>query len=382
MKAYKKSILHFNMKYLSILLPSAPQFLLLFLLSIPSHAALTNKFIGIDPGHGGSDPGTSGPTGLTEKETALAISLATQKYLRRDGADVAMTRSTDTRISLTARTNYLNSNNVDRVVSVHLNSVGTPSVNRTMDFVYCGFCNSISGNVAEWVLNEVSSVTGLNKGPASSVLCPGRTDNNCAGKPGVGQANLHMVRETSMSAILSEIAFISNPAEENKLRNAAYIDTIGWAIYAGIAKHFGTTPLPKDNLGEGDAFEPDNNSSQATSIKQGSSQQHHSILPANDEDWMTFTLSETADVTIETSGASGDTVMFLYSSNLTLITQNDDADGTLFSLIKHRLPPGNYFIKIIELGQNHVIPDYSVSLTVTNRDTGAIMVPILDLLLQ
>ena len=77
---------------------------------------------------------------------------------------------------------------------------------------------------------------------------------------------------------------------------------------------------------QGDQYEPDNNSGQATTIYSGISQTH-SIIPATDEDWVSFILTDTSDLTIETSGTSGDTRMWLYNSNLTQIEYDDD-DGT------------------------------------------------------
>ena len=55
--------------------------------------------------------------------------------------------------------------------------------------------------------------------------------------------------------------------------------------------------------------------------------QTHSICPAGDEDWMTFTLTSDSEVTLTTSGPSGDTRMWLYDSSLVEI-EFDDNSGT------------------------------------------------------
>ncbi len=119
-----------------------------------------------------------------------------------------------------------------------------------------------------------------------------------------------------------------------------------------------------------DPFEPDDRSQQATSIISGNSQTH-SINPVGDEDWLTFTLADDSGVTIETSGSSGDTRMWLYDSGLNQVEYNDDGGTGYFSLINRvcnvdALPAGTYYIKIDEYGDNHRIDSYDISLTVAS----------------
>ena len=207
-----------------------------------AQATLRGVKIGIDPGHGGSDTGAVGPTGLKEADVNLSTAQAANNYFLGDGAIVFMTRMTDTTMSLTSRTDYFNSNNVDRAISIHHNA-SAPSANATMDFVYCGYCALTNGDLASRVIERVGVATGLPLGvPASTsdTLCASRSDWACE-IAGVGQANLAMVRQTSMPAILVEVSFITNPTEESRLRNSAYLDSNGRAIYLGTADHFGGT---------------------------------------------------------------------------------------------------------------------------------------------
>ncbi len=220
------------------------------LLSANNSKAQVPFRIGVDPGHGGTDSGAVGPTGLTEKEINLTTALALRKYLQADGATVFITRTTDATVSLTSRSNYFISNAVNRAISVHHNSGG--STNKTMDFVYCARCFTTAGNLASSVIQRVGSSAGLALGPAVStadVLCSGRSDWSC-GRDGVGQANLHMVREPELGAqipsILVEVSFISNSSEEARLKSGDYLDSNGWSIYAGVADHFGVAPKPRN----------------------------------------------------------------------------------------------------------------------------------------
>jgi N-acetylmuramoyl-L-alanine amidase len=77
----------------------------------------------IDPGHGGHDTGTIGPTGLREKDVVLDVGLRLKKLLERKvGCDVVMTRSDDTFIPLEERTAIANEKAADLFVSVHANA--------------------------------------------------------------------------------------------------------------------------------------------------------------------------------------------------------------------------------------------------------------------
>ncbi|WP_196332914.1 N-acetylmuramoyl-L-alanine amidase family protein, partial [Clostridioides difficile] len=81
------------------------------------------KTVMIDPGHGGSDTGTTGKPlgGIKEKDYTLNTSLATTEYLRSKGFNVIMTRDTDKTLSLGNRTALSNSLKPDLFTSIHYN---------------------------------------------------------------------------------------------------------------------------------------------------------------------------------------------------------------------------------------------------------------------
>src|SRR5207249_3920495 len=78
----------------------------------------------IDPGHGGHDTGTIGPTGLMEKDLCLDVALRLGKIIeqRLPGADVVYTRSDDTFVPLEERTSIANQAKADLFISIHANS--------------------------------------------------------------------------------------------------------------------------------------------------------------------------------------------------------------------------------------------------------------------
>ena len=81
----------------------------------------------IDPGHGGYDPGARDGSGrFAEKDLALAIAMLLARELKARGVSVAMTRETDTFLSLPERTRLADRDDADLFVSVHLNSSPNP----------------------------------------------------------------------------------------------------------------------------------------------------------------------------------------------------------------------------------------------------------------
>jgi len=156
------------------------------------------------------------------------------------------------------------------------------------------------------------------------------------------------------------------------LNHSDVTGAVMYAFYGGAVSGLeaddiaGIRALYSDNGGScDDLFESDNSSGQANSINDGD-QQAHSICPAGDEDWVKFTLAEESAVGIETSGPSGDTVMWLYDSGISQLEYNDDGGTGLFSLIDRTcgadaLPAGTYYVKIEEFGNATVISSYDVS---------------------
>src|SRR5262249_44309146 len=77
----------------------------------------------LDAGHGGHDPGATGPSGLTEKEVVLDVTKRVARMVEEDlGVKVALTRSTDVFVPLRDRTNFANKQRADLFVSVHANA--------------------------------------------------------------------------------------------------------------------------------------------------------------------------------------------------------------------------------------------------------------------
>ncbi len=200
-----------------------------------------SRVIVIDPGHGGSDPGAIGPTGLKEKDVTLAVSKKLAAYLC-DMADVHLTRWTDKELGpdvnsdLAARANLANSLKADLFISVHCNSAADPSAHGVETYALA------PGGEGEKIARLVQ---------ASLVETTNLADR------GVKFANYYVLRKTAMPAILVELAFISNPQEEAMLANPDFQDVCARAIAAGVKRFYGISTTSQEAVQVAEKWQED-----------------------------------------------------------------------------------------------------------------------------
>ncbi len=126
-------------------------------------------------------------------------------------------------------------------------------------------------------------------------------------------------------------------------------------------------PVPADR------YEPDDVWSNASSIAVGGMQVHTISSGGADVDWVTFHLNESADVILETSGVAGDTVMYLYDLvgvPSTVIAMDDDGGQGNWSKMTLNLTAGQYWIKIVESGQDDEINSYAIQVSFAGSGLG------------
>jgi N-acetylmuramoyl-L-alanine amidase len=154
----------------------------------------------LDPGHGGSDPGAVA-CGIREADVVLDVSRRLRPLLEASGARVAMTRTTDTFVGLSARAAFANSRGATGFVSQHSNSNrGTPATG-TETFVFTS-ASDRSRSLANGVQRAMLRAWGLRD-------------------RGVKSANFAVLRETNMPAILTELGFTNNcSVDARKLASA------------------------------------------------------------------------------------------------------------------------------------------------------------------
>ena len=94
------------------------------------------KKIILDAGHGGSDPGAVGPTGLKESDVAWKITCMVADILMRYGIEIIFTRVGDTKVSLDKRVQMANQSKADFFISIHINSATNPNATGTETYAY------------------------------------------------------------------------------------------------------------------------------------------------------------------------------------------------------------------------------------------------------
>lgn len=179
------------------------------------------KKIWIDAGHGGKDPGAAA-NGLQEKDIALAVSLAIKARLESayEEVQVLLSRNTDVFLELSDRTNKANAAGADLLISVHCNAGGGAGGFESFQYTNASAASRAFQNVLH---TEIMSA-----------LKPfGVTDR------GQKAANLHMVRESKMAAVLTENLFIDVATDAANLKRSEVIDAIVNGHVIGIAKYLG-----------------------------------------------------------------------------------------------------------------------------------------------
>ncbi len=116
-----------------------------------------------------------------------------------------------------------------------------------------------------------------------------------------------------------------------------------------------------------DGWEPNDASSSATPFTPGAPQ-WHDLCPIGDQDWMRFVVTQPSSAALETYASGGDTEMWLYDSSIDLIEYDDNGGVGSFSRIDrlcgpNQLSPGTYYVKIGDVGNDHLIDNYSLSVT-------------------
>ncbi|HHU70208.1 MAG TPA: AMIN domain-containing protein [Thermoanaerobacterales bacterium] len=182
-------------------------------------SSLAGRRIIIDPGHGGDDPGATSITGVHEKVLTLDTSKRLKALLERAGAEVYMTRESDTSIKGPVRVEVANKINGDALISIHYNSYTNPEINGT-EVLYCPDTTGKNKKLARLVQQEL-------------VKHLGSRDRGLRERP-----DLVLLRETSMPSVMVEVGYISNKDEEKKILNPEYRQQAAQAICNALVKYF------------------------------------------------------------------------------------------------------------------------------------------------
>jgi N-acetylmuramoyl-L-alanine amidase len=213
----------------------------------------------IDAGHGGHDTGTIGPTGLMEKDLCLDVALRLGKIIeqRLPGADVVYTRSDDTFVPLEERTNIANQAKADLFISIHANSSKDHAA-RGIETYYLNLKgsaeamevaareNASSQEGVHELQDLVMKIARTEKIDESKELAEDIQDSLAkrmqkTSKPvknrGVRKAPFVVLIGADMPSILTEISFLSNPADEQMLKKPEQRQKVAEGLYQGVASY-------------------------------------------------------------------------------------------------------------------------------------------------
>ena len=213
----------------------------------------------IDPGHGGHDTGTIGPTGFMEKDLCLDVALRLGKIIeqRLPGADVVYTRQDDTFIPLEERTKIANEAKADLFLSIHANSSDDHAA-RGVETYYLNMKgtpeamqvaareNAASDQSVHQLEELVAKIARGEKREESrefasevqdSLLRRVQRTSHDIKNRGVRRAPFVVLIGANMPSALTEISFLSNPSDEQLLKKPETRQRIAEGLYQGVAHY-------------------------------------------------------------------------------------------------------------------------------------------------
>ncbi|UYO34592.1 N-acetylmuramoyl-L-alanine amidase [Bacillus zhangzhouensis] len=178
--------------------------------------SLKGKTIVLDPGHGGKDSGTIGADGAFEKNITIKTANLLAGKLRASGANVYLTRSDDTFISLQSRVATSHYRNADAFISLHYDSFMDQSVRGSTAYYYHAAKDQ---HLASSVHSEVAKRSQI----------PDK---------GVKFGDYFVLRENKRPSLLYELGYLSNPQEEAIIYSASYQERVTEGMTEGLKQYF------------------------------------------------------------------------------------------------------------------------------------------------
>ena len=218
------------------------------------------RTIVLDPGHGGHDPGASGPVGLSEKTVTLDVALRLERRLKSHGYNVVLTRRQDMSVSLRKRVEDAQAHEADLFVSIHVNSVPVD----TLAFIETYYFSPRGDARAEALALRENVNAGYSVAQwQNSLEALGRTVRDEDSRRlathvqnammstmhkinpkihdwGTRSGPFSVLLNAKVSAVLAEITAISMPEEEQNLLDDAYREQLAIGLESGIISYLST----------------------------------------------------------------------------------------------------------------------------------------------
>jgi N-acetylmuramoyl-L-alanine amidase len=183
--------------------------------------SLQGRRVALDAGHGPSDPGQVGPTGLREADVTLRLADRLAEELRSRGAEPVLVRKPGADPAEDERADLANGSGAEILISLHLNGHDDEGAEGSSCY-YFGRLGSVSvagEALADVIQSEIVAATGVRDG---------RTHPKAFG----------LLRETRMPAVHVEPCFVTNPKEEQLLQEEPFVRELVTAIAQAVERFF------------------------------------------------------------------------------------------------------------------------------------------------
>ena len=225
--------------------------------------SMRDVVIAIDAGHGGEDPGASGPKGTFEKDVTLELATVLADLINKQrGMHAVLTRKGDYFMRLRERIVKARQYKADMFLSIHADAFKDPSVYGAS--VYVLSAAGSSSEHAKWlaerenaadliggvkledkddmlasVLLDLSQTASLEASIDIAERILGHLKNvGKLHKSGVEAAGFAVLKSPDIPSVLVETAYISNPREERNLRSPTHQKQVAQALLQGIRTYF------------------------------------------------------------------------------------------------------------------------------------------------
>lgn len=220
------------------------------------------RTIVIDPGHGGKDPGARGLRGTEEKDITLKVGLKLRDLLsKQPGVRVIMTRDRDVFVELEDRAKFANNLEADLFVSIHVNSHPQRTV-KGIEIYHFGEAKDqralevaarengtplgSTGVGWEYLVADLLTTKKIEESlelawTTKEAMVAHMNGHYVTVDHGVKTAPFYVLRFTSMPSILAEIAYVSNPNEEDLLRTGSFVTRVAESLNEGVSAFLAPT---------------------------------------------------------------------------------------------------------------------------------------------
>jgi len=206
----------------------------------PAGTPILGANVVIDPGHGGKEPGAVGPTGLVEKDVNFTISDDVKQQLEAEGAAVVLTRTADYYTTIRNRAEIAVALHPQVFLSIHHNAEPDGPSDVPGSESYYQIASPDSKRLAGLLWEEITAAFSPHQ-----IAWAADTDHGAKYRPSDSGGDYYGIlrRGAGITTVLLEAAFISNPPEEELLRDPAFLHAEAVAITKAITR-FLATPDP------------------------------------------------------------------------------------------------------------------------------------------